>query len=694
MILEKTRQNYGEYSKLLDDGRYTVETKNITEDNVWDHFQSVINILNDGIELEYVQNLFITVIFTDGVDVDLTIFDYAFNLAFWQLPLKAGEQIDSLKLVFFDDVTKSNIKKYIDQIFLKKYRIKIPFKLLNNYIDDIFTAFRKFSNFQMYLANTLCLEDTIDLMNKYPEFNDTIHLDVSNVPLEDVKDVGMKATNKQIEYIKNSNHCLRDSFRTGEAISPKQYKEVSTNIGTKPNGQEGVYPYVIGTSFINGGLDNPISAGIESATGRVAQILQKTNVGTSGAFARLLGLNNIDTKLHDDENYSCNTKNYQVVTITSNTILKMFDMRWYKTSKNSPEYLLDADKDTHLIGQTLLFRSPMTCASFAAGKGICYKCYGNLAYVNRSINIGKIAAELLSSIYTQILLSAKHLLESLVVKMCWSDGFYDIFDVNFNTIQLKENTSYKKYTLVINPSEIYVEDEMDELDYNEYITSFQVITPMGETIDIHTAESDNIYLHPDFYEIISKYNIDIDDNIEIDMSTLEDLPILFIVQIKNNELSRTLKKVKNIINNKNITKSYDRNSILEAFINTNIEGGINLNSVHFEVLLANQIRAKDDLIDMPNWEFEDEPSDMLTLNESLVNNRSIAIRLQYSKISKALFTPSSFKINTPSNLDLYFMKKPQEFLESDESIVSSSVTTRINDAESNIVDAIHFFDEE
>lgn len=685
-------KNYGIYSELLDNGIMTVNTLDLNSMNIDNHFTWITNILNDGIETEQVQNMFIHVIFSDGVDVDLTIFDYAFNLTFWILILKTGEQIDSLKLVFFEDVTKKNIKKYIDQIYVKKYRTVLPFKELNNYIDDVFNAFHRFANYQMYLANTVNLEDTIELMNKYPEFNDTIHLDMTGIALEDVKEEGMKATRKQIEYIKNSDHCLRDSFRTGEAISPKQYKEVQANIGTKPDGRGSVYPYVINTSFINGGLNTIESSTIESSVGRVAQILQKTNVGTSGAFARLLGLNNIDTTLHHNPNYTCNTKNYQEVYIRDETMLRMYDMRYYKTQKKGLLMYLDADRDKHLIGQTLLFRSPMTCASFAAGKGICYKCYGDLAYVNREINIGKIAAELLSSIFTQILLSAKHLLESLVIKMNWSEGFADLFTVTFNTIQLKEDVSYNGFTMIIN-TDFDVEDDLDldGLDYNESITSFIVRCPDGTEYDIHTSEADSIYIHPDLMEILNAYSSDTSDTIELDMQSLVDIPILFVIQIKNNELSRTMDRVKNIINNKNFTKKFDRNSILKNFVETNIEGNIIINSVHFEVLLANQIREKDDILLKPNWEVEDEECQLLTLNESLTNNQSIAIRLEYSKISKTLYNPSSFRIKKPSTLDLYFMSKPQNFIDN-----ADIITDEKKDVSDGPIkrEALIFFDDE
>ena len=54
---------------------------------------------------------------------------------------------------------------------------------------------------------------------------------------------------------------------------------------------------------------------VESAKGRQAQIYSKNNVGTSGAFARILGLNNRDTRLHPSQTYTCTTRHFVHVTI-------------------------------------------------------------------------------------------------------------------------------------------------------------------------------------------------------------------------------------------------------------------------------------------------------------------------------------------------------------------------------------------
>ena len=684
---------YYPYQELCETGRQIVFTKDLNQTNIDLHFNAIINILKDGIEQPSVQQMMLHIVFEDSIDIELSIFDYVINLMMWQLRTGINEPIYSVHLVFFEDITKRNIKDYIDNSFVDKYRKKIPFMQMNQLIDNVIGRFRELRPFQMYLANTLNLEDTIELMKKYPEFNETVHFDVTGIPLEDVKDAGMEATYKQIKYIKNSDHCLRDSFRTGEAISPKQYKEVAVNIGSKPDGQGSVFPHPIPHSFMNGGLQSPEEIYIESSVGRVAQILQKTNVGESGAFARNLELNNQDTYLHKDPNYVCDTVNFEEVTIDSAIKLQMYDLRYYRENPKGVDKLLNAKKDKHLIGRKLYFRSPMTCASAAKGQGICYKCYGDLAYANQEVNIGQIAAEGLSSIYTQILLSAKHLLESLVVKMVWVKEFYDIFSLAFNTIGVREDKVFRGWKLIID-EELKTEDDLDNMAYSYYINSFVVRQPDGTSVRIHTSESDNIYFSQEFLDYIISLKPkgesleDLDDTpMEFDMVKLMDFPYLFIMEIRNNELSRTMDQIKKLIDNKSIIQLHDRNTILEEFIRTNINGGIKLNAVHFEVLLMNQIRYIDDELLKPHWNVPNEPYQILTLTKSLSNNPSITVRLESNKIQQALRNPQNRFIKQPSITDLFFMEQPQEYLDPD--IISDEYKPK-SDVENNIVQPITF----
>ena len=685
--MEYLEEYYFPYESLVTTGRQEIFTKDITKENIDILFDHAINILKDGIETEFVQNMMLHVTFVDKVDINLSIFDYIFNLMFWRLRIMIDKKIHSIHLFFPDNITQKYCKEYIDNVFIDKNRKTVDIISLNQIIDGTIGKFREFRRFQPFLANSLNLEDTIDLMNQYPEFYDTMHLDVSNIPLEDVKDYGMQITHKQIEYIKNSDACLSDSFRTGEAVSPKQYKEVAVNIGSKPDGRGSVYPVAVNHSFLNGGLQTPTELFIESSNGRVAQILQKNNVGESGEFARKLELNNQDTRLYPDPNYSCGSRNFMKVTIESEIKLKMYDLRYYRENPMGIDKMLSYKRDKHLIGKTLYFRSPMTCSSAARGQGICYKCYGDLAYTNREINVGQIAAEGLSSIYTQTLLSAKHLLESNIIKTEWSDGFHNFFTAFFNTVSIKEDIVVKGYTMVID-EEIKLEDENDEIDYNYYINSFIIRDPMGNETKIFTKELDNLYFISDFLDFCLKnYNED-GSAIEIDMTELFKFQSLFAMEIKNNELSQTMDKIKKLIDTKSVMKDYDKDSLLQEFTSTNIIGNITLNAVHFEVLLMNQIRDGEDELEKPNWDIPNANYQILTLCNSLSHNPSITVRLQSTTPSKIFLDPSNRKLYKPSVDDLYFMKQPQQFLENKNIISDENVPD--DGSEQNIVQPVTF----
>lgn len=441
---------------------------------------------------------------------------------------------------------------------------------------------------------------------------------------------------------------------------------VQANIGTKPNGRGGVYPTIINSSFLTGGLTNPRDMVIESSIGRQAQILSKNNVGSSGNFARLLGLNCMNTTLHKDPTYSCDTKNFIKVYIADMNVLKAFDMRYYRLKEDGIDHYLDADKDKDLVGQTLYFRSPITCASFHRGHGICYKCYGNLAYVNRNINIGKIAAEEQSSRFTQRLLSAKHLLESSVIKLDWEGPIFDLFDMSYDSICMRTDVDYTDHFIKIDSVE--TDDEYDDIEFNYSVSAFSIIYPDGSEKEIRTTESDNIYLIPEFANVVIKALNACEDNESaiIPFDELQSIQALFKVPIKNNELQATMDRISAIINVKKITSQYTKDTILEDFMNTNVKGGIKLSSVHYEVILANQFRDRDNILQFPDWTIpNNENYQILTLSSSLMDSPFLMTRLLYSRLNKVLIKPSTFEVNKGSVNDLFAVTHPKKFIDSE-----------------------------
>ena len=427
--------------------------------------------------------------------------------------------------------------------------------------------------------------------------------------------------------------------------------------------------------------------------------MSKTNVGDSGDFARLLGLNNTDTILNLDRNYECMSQHFMKYTIKSEKHLSMVKNRYYRHNPKGMQYLIDYKKDKHLIGQTIYLRSPMTCASNSSGIGICKCCYGDLYWTNININVGKIAAEILSSILTQILLSAKHLLETRIVAIKWLPQFQDFFDVDINAIKLTDldELDLKKYFMIIDPEDVYLvneeedtisyDDEGNEISnddesvdiYNEYVSRFYIQTPDGEMIECGTQDNESLYISRELNEQIRRKASAVDGKASIPLNVLGD-DILFYIKISNDEISKTMNDIINIINKSSVTENMDKDQALQSLIDLVIDGGLDIDAVHLEVILANQITSLSDVLSKPNWNDPFAQYRLLTLDHALVNNPSIIVSLLYKDLHKVLYNPLSFTKHAPSFFDLFFCEQPQVYMS--EGLFDNNV--QINDPETGI----------
>jgi len=661
--------------------------RDITKANVSDHINGIDAILKDGIDEDYVHNLMINLDWGNGLSCKLFVVDYWFSLFMWKMVLLTDQEIRPKHIFFGSELKRKNMKVFVDKFILtRENKIKFGNIYLNNIICDSLWNFSKIEQFSYYLANTINNEDDIMLMEKVPLYRDLMHTTLQDVPFESVKEYGMQATYKAIDIIKDSrkylgfDHGLTNSFKAEEAINPRQFKEARINIGTKPSGDGTIFPEVIANSFTNGGVNNMRYFYIESSVARKAQILSKNNVGDSGDFARCLGLNNIDTILNPDANYECMSQHFIKFKIKSDKHLSMIKNRYYRKNPRGIKYLIDTE-DKSLIGETIYLHSPMTCSCKTSGKGICKCCYGDLYYTNININPGKMAAELLSSKLTQILLSAKHLLETRVVALKWFPKFQDYFDIDGTSIKLTDLDEFdlKKFFLIIDPEEIFlVNDEEDVISYdddgneismeddgfglyNEYVTSFYIQTPTGEMIECGTQDQDSLYISTALNNAIRKKAHAVDGKVSIPLSSLTD-DILFYVRIFNDEISKTMNDIISVINKASVTENMNKDEIMQTFVDLVIDGGLDVDAVHLEVILSNQMVSTTDVLKRPNWNDPFAECKMLTLDHALVNNPSVIVSMLYRDLHKVLYNPLSFTKHAPSFFDLFFCEQPQNYM--------------------------------
>ena len=679
-------KNYFVYADAVQNKtNFSIYVPDITIENINEHIDAIYAILKDGIETEYVHNLLVNVSWGGDLNCDLFIIDYWFNLFMWKMILNDGEMVRPKHIFWTPDLRRKNISNFINKYVLtRENKIRLGNAYLNNNIYDATWLFSYTETFAYYLANTINNEDFIDMMNNSQEFYDYTHFDFSKYSISDAKAIGVKLTDRIIELIKNSkdiigyNHGLEASFRANEAISDRQFQEVLIGLITKPTIDGNIFPYIIGKSFINGGVNDLVSYYIESTGARKAQDLSKNSMGDSGAFARLLNLNNSDTTLNKNMNYECMPRHFIRFEIKSDKHLSMIKNRYYRFTPRGMEYLIDTN-DKSLIGKVIYLRSPCTCNSFSSGFGICKKCYGDLYYTNIDINVGTIASEIPSSQMSQRLLSSKHLLEPKPQDIKWNPEFNEFFDMDTDTVTLAdiaEEFNLKKYYLVIDPEDIVlVNEEQDTIatedikedsieTYNEYVTHFGIRTPSGEVIDFKTQNQDSLYITTSLNVMIRKKANPFGGLVNIALANIQDIP-LFYIQIANDELTKSMKDIKNAINKKSVIDKFDKDSAVQTLVDLVIAGNLNVDAIHLEVIVANQIRSAQDILKKPDWSAANPQYKILTLDQSLINNPSVIVSLLFGDLRRTLYNPLTYAKHEPSFFDLFFCEQPQIYMNGD-----------------------------
>ena len=274
-------------------------------------------------------------------------------------------------------------------------------------------------------------------------------------------------------------------------------------------------------------------------------------------------------------------------------------------------------------------------------------------------------------------MSAKHVLKASVDKIEWSIDFYSIFEMENTVVRLSSDLENPKdYTIYINQDSIESDTEYEggtsddsdddsdrsSGDLDDYITEFDVVKKStGEVFHITTESGEKLFITNELNNIIKKKAVPTDDRIAIPVSALKESP-LFSIKVRNNEINKVLLKLKNLFNRSNEVRSKTIHELLQEIIDTNIEGDMGVNAIHYEVMLSNQIRDPEDVLIRPDWSTPNPPYRILTLDEALTKNPSVTISLSYQKITKQLYTPLTYLKEGASYMDLFFMEKPQRVI--------------------------------
>jgi len=386
-------------------------------------------------------------------------------------------------------------------------------------------------------------------------------------------------------------------------------------------------------------------------------------VSDAGYFSRHSTFLTANVTLHEDPNYSCDTVNLHTTHIQSQRDLDVFVGRFMKVKDK--KYTIIKKDDKHLIGTTIQVRSPATCASKEEGK-ICRACYGFLFNVNYGMHAGLYAAIDTNENKTQLGLSAKHALATSSAEIEIIDEKMFLINENGWLFTLNENIDMKNYELVVNHSDVYMENKENYERYDNYFLQRLVFRHVktGEIFEVYEKKEIHFYLSSQLFTLLKDkkfFSMTNDESTTIPLKEIDTESPLVFLRISNDELTKPIKQLTKFIQKgeKPVKGLQDYDEFITVLNKMFRQGGMNIPSVHIEMIIRNLVRSKDNVLKTPDWSKPQTPDmyKLTSMNKANILSSSVIAGLMFEEVKEQLRTPLTYQKTEPSIYSLMFINE-------------------------------------
>lgn len=619
-------------------------------------FQQLLDIMKWAFEVEEIRHRPIHFKFhaDDEKMQVLPLNNFISNMVLWYV-FMAMDRLDALNESMIFDFSQPNTMKgivsYLDDKAFPLF--EGDFHSKNKICDEIFHNIRAIANsFCLLMGMSISIYDIWQAEKANPEISELIFgkIDPSLQPSEIEEELDRRA-GRLMDLFSETDCDLKPLLVSGKNISKGQFKEMFVMIGMKSDINGNTIPLLLETNLVVGGLVKPAYQYIEACSARKSLNMTKQKMGEPGAFSKRINMLSTSPAYLRHDYDECNSVHFITYHIKNETILRLLDLRNYYDERGEL-HTLHYPEDKHLIGKMVNFTSPCTCNS---KDGICKKCYGELFDINKDLfSVGSYAATKSSNHLEQRVLSSKHYqgTESSIIK--FDDSFNDLFDLSSTEISLSDNPKNEDDDLYLLLDNV-LEEPNDDKDYY-YVKSFKVVDRKNHVLyNIQENNESALYLSDKVTKIYKRMKGKI---VPIPLENLEDDDSpLFVVEIKNKELTEPIKMVEKILNKHN-TSNNTLSEICQMLAEGFIDIGIENNLIHLETIVKGLIRKKSNVLEYPDWSRNGDPEDVciLPVNSGLKNNPSCLVSLSYGYIRQQLISPELYEKDAPSHLDALFVR--------------------------------------
>lgn len=595
---------------------------------------------------------------TDKELYTLPLRHFMVNLAFWRPLIEVYAWSNIMNEEFIFDCKKGiNTKKF--KAYLDDYPTRvlidhnIKAEVTNKEIAETLHWMTIIAtDFSNVVGLTFSLETFIDMYNKSPEYRELMATSYPDTmqPAEIEAEQEKKTAQVINLFKKDPGNPIGKIFSTNTGIKAKQFLEFTVNAGLNPDIYGKTIARPVNTNTLMG-VYKPSEFAISAMGARKSQIMNKKVMGRAGYFAKIVLLLALTLPL-SKVRHDCGSKLLIPKFISDEKVLEKYNGRYYKTGEpGSCLRVLRAKMDKHLIGQTIYLRSPVTCCN-SFDDGVCHVCYGKNTMLALDIAEGAagFGSQEITKVINQMILSAKHLLSTISEIIEFNPEFDTFFTLMADQIipnlgeYATSDIDLNDWAIYINPDDLSMIDDMDDMTcYNTCITSGKFYVKnikTGEMIEIAPKNAKELYPTDTIIELMHKGK---GENKGLIMfKDLEENTCIFNIDIMNNELTKPLYDIMNLLN-KESDKNYTIPEIVDYFCDLLIRAGINAHSLQAELILSTLIRDPENIMERPDFSGNKMPDyTILTVNQAINNCASPIVGLAFQNIRKQLLADSTF----------------------------------------------------
>ena len=229
--------------------------------------------------------------------------------------------------------------------------------------------------------------------------------------------------------------------------------------------------------------------------------------------------------------------------------------------------------------------------------------------------------------------------------MEWGDIFPDYFDVNMDAVYFNQDSDFN--IIIKKPTaETYDEDEE-----KYYIESFKILSA-GSKKSVEYKSPVKLFINPKV--LTQEIMKDESEEVEISSKSLKEDDYIFKYQPKNNELTKSLQQILDLIESNDHLGIDNYNDLVNKFDDLLIENDMDsINSVHIEMIAATLIRDAETGKPLDFSQKELKPYVINRVSKTVLES-PLAVRLSFERLNEQLVDLSTCDEDGISMMDYLY----------------------------------------